>query len=280
MRDLHILLAPDSFKGSLSSLQAAKCMEKGIRKVFSSAIIQTVPIADGGEGTVEALVSASKGIYKTNTVTGPLGRPVKAVWGRLPGGTAVIESAAASGLPLVKPEERDPLAATTYGTGELIRAALDEGCRRIVLGIGGSATTDGGAGMAQALGVSLRDAQGQEIGFGGGTLSAAVALDATGLDPRLRETEIVAACDVRNPLVGENGAAAVYGPQKGGDGGAGRAPRPGAASSGPVDGTDARRRVWSQTGSRGRRRAGIRLDGVLRRSDASRHRFGSRHGWV
>lgn len=215
MRDLHILLAPDSFKGSLSSLQAAKCMEKGIRKVFSSAIIQTVPIADGGEGTVEALVSASKGIYKTNTVTGPLGRPVKAVWGRLPDGTAVIESAAASGLPLVKPEERNPLAATTYGTGELIRAALDEGCRRIVLGIGGSATTDGGAGMAQALGVSLRDAQGREIGFGGGTLSSAVALDAAGLDPRLRETEIVAACDVRNPLVGKNGAAAVYGPQKG-----------------------------------------------------------------
>ena len=215
MRKLHILVAPDSFKGSLSSLQAAKCMENGIRKVYPDAIIQIVPIADGGEGTVDALVTAANGVYKTCHVTGPLGRPVKAVWGRLPDGTAVIESAAASGLTLVPAEARDPLSATTYGTGELMRAALDEGCRRIVLGIGGSATTDGGAGMAQALGLSLRNERGQEIGFGGGALSAAVTFDRAGLDPRLGEIEIVAACDVRNPLTGEHGAAAVYGPQKG-----------------------------------------------------------------
>ena len=216
MRDLHILLAPDSFKGSLSSLQAAKCMEKGIRKVFSSAIIQTVPIADGGEGTVEALVSASKGIYKTNTVTGPLGRPVKAVWGRLPDGTAVIEMAAAAGLPLVA-GRKNPCVTTTYGVGQLIADALARGARRIVLGLGGSATNDGGCGCAAALGVRFTDAGGRSFVPVGATLDRIAHIDASAAHERLHGVRVIAMCDITNPMHGHSGAAHIFAPQKGAD---------------------------------------------------------------
>lgn len=173
-------------------------------------------MADGGEGTVEALVDATGGRYVQTPVVGPLGEPVTARFGMLGDGTtAVIEMAAASGLPLVPPHRRNPMVATTYGTGQLIRKALDLGARRIIIGIGGSATVDGGAGMAQALGVRLLDAEGRELGPGGGELSRLSRIDLSGRDPRLQNAELLVACDVDNPLYGPRGAAPVFGPQKG-----------------------------------------------------------------
>ncbi len=173
-------------------------------------------MADGGEGTVQSLVDATDGTLVTETVTGPLGGDIDAVYGLLGDGTgAVIEMAAASGLPLVPDDQRNPLKTTTFGTGELIAAALDEGRRELIVGIGGSATTDAGAGMAQALGVRLLDESGEQIGFGGEELARLAAIEMSEADPRLRETEIRVACDVDNPLYGERGAAHVYGPQKG-----------------------------------------------------------------
>src|SRR5690606_515448 len=196
--------------------EVAAAIAAGVRKVWPDARIDCVPLADGGEGTVEALVEATGGRFVQARVTGPLGEPVEAVYGLLGDGeTAVIEMAAASGLPLVPPDRRDPARATTRGTGELIRAALDRGCRRLIIGIGGSATNDGGAGMAQALGVSFRGRHGRVLPLGGLALRELEAIDLSGLDPRIRETEIVAACDVDNPLYGPRGASAVYGPQKG-----------------------------------------------------------------
>lgn len=213
---MKVVIAPDSFKGSLPAKEVAAAIAAGVRKVWPDARIDCVPLADGGEGTVEALVEATGGRFVQARVTGPLGEPVEAVYGLLGDGeTAVIEMAAASGLPLVPPDRRDPARATTRGTGELIRAALDRGCRRLIIGIGGSATNDGGAGMAQALGVSFRDRHGRELPPGGLALRELETIDLSGLDPRIRETEIVAACDVDNPLYGPRGASAVYGPQKG-----------------------------------------------------------------
>ncbi len=175
-----------------------------------------MPVADGGEGTVDTLVLAVGGEYRELEVTGPLSGKIVAKYGILRGGTAVIEAAAASGLPLLPLERRNPWLTTTYGTGELIRAALDQGFRSIVIGIGGSATNDGGAGMARALGSSFKDQYGNELGFGGGDLGRLHDIDIRGLDPRLKEAEIIVACDVANPLCGPEGASFVYGPQKGG----------------------------------------------------------------
>ncbi|MGI6551731.1 MAG: glycerate kinase [Bacillota bacterium] len=214
---MRIVLAPDSYKGSLSASQVAFYMEEAIREVAPWIRVEKVPIADGGEGTVDAFLAGAGGEKRNLTVTGPLGEPVQAFFGILPDGTGVIEMAAASGLPLVPPERRNPLITTTYGTGELIKGALDAGCRRLVIGVGGSATNDGGLGMAQALGGIFLDGSGRPLAFGGGELSKLERIDLQGLDPRLRGMEILVACDVDNPLWGPNGAAAVFAPQKGAD---------------------------------------------------------------
>lgn len=213
---MHVVIAPDSYKGSLSALAVAEAMERGVLQVFPDATTQLLPIADGGEGTVEALVKATGGRMIYEEVTGPLGDPVEAYWGILgDDATAVIEMAAASGLPLVPPERRDPRVTTTYGTGQLVKAALDQGMRRIIIGIGGSATNDGGTGMARALGVRFLDEAGQELPMGGSALAKLAKVDLSGLDPRLQESEVLVACDVDNPLCGPRGCAAVFGPQKG-----------------------------------------------------------------
>lgn len=215
------IVAPDSFKGSLTAAQAAEAMALGIERADPWAAIEKIPLADGGEGTVEALVEATGGRRVTVRVRGPLGESVEATFGILGDGTtAVIEMAAASGLVLVPPEQRNPLRTTTYGTGELIRAALDRGCRRLLIGIGGSATNDAGLGMAAALGVRFFDGQGRLLGHPGGNLAGQdllrlARIDARGLDPRLQEAEVLVACDVTNPLYGPEGAAYVYAPQKG-----------------------------------------------------------------
>ena len=213
---MRVVVAPDSYKGSVSAVGVAAALERGVLRVFPQAEVRKIPIADGGEGTVEALVTATGGQMKQERVRGPLGEVVDACWGILGDGkTAVIEMAAASGLPLVPPDRRDPRITTTYGTGELIRTALDEGLRRIIIGIGGSATNDGGTGMAQALGAKFLAADGTELPPGGGALAQLKTIDLSGLDSRLTETEITVACDVDNPLCGQRGAAAVFGPQKG-----------------------------------------------------------------
>jgi glycerate kinase len=191
-------------------------MAVGVARVFPEATIVLVPMADGGEGTVQVLVDATAGRLIETEVAGPLGGKVKAAWGMLGGGmTAVVEMSAASGITLVPREHLDPLKATTYGTGELIKAALDAGCRRLIIGLGGSATSDGGAGMAQALGARLLDSEGEQIGWGGGTLASLRSIDVSGMDPRLADVEVVGACDVDNPLTGERGASLVFGRQKG-----------------------------------------------------------------
>ena len=213
---MRVVVAPDSYKGSVSAVGVAAALERGVLRVFPQAEVRKIPIADGGEGTVEALVTATGGQMKQERVRGPLGEVVDACWGILGDGkTAVIEMAAASGLPLVPPDRRDPRITTTYGTGELIRTALDEGLRRIIIGIGGSATNDGGTGMAQALGAKFLAADGTELPPGGGALAQLKTIDLSGLDSRLTKTEITVACDVDNPLCGQRGAAAVFGPQKG-----------------------------------------------------------------
>lgn len=209
-----LVIAMDSFKGTLSSLEAGQIVKEAFLSVFPAVHAEVVCVADGGEGMVEAMMRNMGGTLRTAEVSDSLGRPVRAAYG-IAGETAVIEMAAASGLPLLTEAEYDPLRTTTYGTGELIRHALDEGAKRIIVGLGGSATNDGGAGMAQALGVRLKDTNGREIEPGGGALDALSEIDLSGLDPRLGECEIIAACDVKNPLCGKNGATYVYGPQKG-----------------------------------------------------------------
>jgi glycerate kinase len=209
-------VAPDSFKGSLSAVGVATTIEQGILSVWPEAEVKKVPIADGGEGTVDALVTATGGRILYEKVMGPLGDMVEASWGILGDNeTAVIEMATASGLTLVEKEKRDPRVATTYGTGQLIKAALDRGIRKLIIGIGGSATNDGGVGMAQALGVKFLDNEGNELPRGGAALVKLASIDITSIDPKLAETIIFVACDVNNPLCGPNGASAVYGPQKG-----------------------------------------------------------------
>jgi glycerate 2-kinase len=215
---MYVVVAPQSLKGSLDAPDVGKAIAAGIRRVWPDADIRVVPVADGGEGTVRALVAATNGTLQHARVTGPLGEPADAEYGMLGGnraGTAVIEMAAASGLPLVPPEKRDPRVTSTRGTGELMRAALDAGARRLLIGIGGSATNDGGAGMAQALGAWLLDAQGNELLAGGAALAHLAHIDISGIDPRLNDVEVQVASDVTNPLCGPEGASAVYGPQKG-----------------------------------------------------------------
>ncbi len=212
---VKIVVAPDSFKGCCTAVEASRAIAQGIAAVFPQAGIVRLPAADGGEGTAEALLSALGGVKKTENVTGPLGDPVAAAFAILPDGTAVIETASASGLPLVPREKLNPLLATSRGTGELIRAALDEGCRKFLIGLGGSATNDAGMGMAQALGVSFSDAAGRELGPGGAGLERLARIDASRLDARLSQSRFTALCDVRNTLCGPDGASAVYGPQKG-----------------------------------------------------------------
>nr|WP_282580109.1 glycerate kinase [Natroniella sulfidigena] len=211
-----MLLAPDSFKGSLTALEVADSLERGLKRADANFEIEKLPMADGGEGTVQSLVDATGGRIVYREVVGPLGEEVEAFFGVLGDErTAVIEMAAASGLPLVPEEKRDPLQTTTYGTGELIKAALEEGCRKLIIGIGGSATNDCGVGMAQALGAKFLNVAGDDVAYGGGALTEIEEIDLSNLDPRLEEAQIEVACDVDNPLYGENGAAYIYGPQKG-----------------------------------------------------------------
>lgn len=249
---MRILIACDSFKGSLSSVEAAKSISAGARRVFPTAEIDIIPVADGGEGTAMALTEALGGRLERVWVCGPMANPVEAFFGILPGGEAVMDMASASGLTLTPKGKTDVLSATTYGTGQLILAALDQGCRRIYLGIGGSATNDGGLGMAQALGARFLDHEGSVLGarflgsegnalgegdqlngraspptglcagqsfpgvyLAGKHLAQVAAVDLSGLDPRLASTEISVLCDVTNPLCGPSGASYVYGPQKG-----------------------------------------------------------------
>ena len=214
-----MVIAPNAFKGSLSAGRAAEAIARGVKAVFPEAELYLVPMADGGDGTTECLIRATGGRIFRKRVAGPLGEPVEGFWGLTGGGrTAVVEVAAASGLALVPADRRDPLGATSHGTGELIREALGSGCREIFIGLGGSATTDAGAGLLQALGVRLLDSRGQEIGRGGAALQDLDRIDLSSLDPRLREVSLVAGCDVDNPLYGPQGAAYVYAPQKGASG--------------------------------------------------------------
>ncbi len=213
---MKIVIAPDSYKESLSALEVASAIEAGFREIFPEADYVKIPVADGGEGTVEAMVAATQGNIVRLTVTGPLGKPVEAFYG-LSGDerTAFIEMAAASGLELVPAAQRDPLITTSFGTGELIKDALDRGVDHIIIGIGGSATNDGGSGMMQALGAQLLDEHGKEIAYGGGALPQLAHIDIAQLDARIKECRFEVACDVSNPLTGEKGASAIFGPQKG-----------------------------------------------------------------
>jgi glycerate 2-kinase len=215
---MKIIVAPNSFKGSLSATQAAKAIARGVREVFPDAEVVEIPIADGGDGTVEALVSANKGSYEWVDVEGPLGDPVVASFGLIDGGkTAVAELASASGYVLVSPAMRDPRKTSTYGFGQLLEAARKSGAKSVIAGIGSSATNDGGVGMAQALGYRFLDAQGVDLPRGGAALLRLERIDDSRLNPGWRSVQVMVACDVTNPLTGPEGASAVYGPQKGAD---------------------------------------------------------------
>lgn len=213
---MKFVIAPDSFKNGMTAKQAANAIKTGLKRIFPEATYTLVPMADGGEGTVQSLVDATKGRLLTAEVTGPLGKPVNATYGILGDQyTGVIEMSQASGIQYVTKTTRNPLKATTFGTGELILKALDQGVNRLIIGIGGSATNDGGAGMAQALGAELLDDSGQAIQLGGGNLNQLKQIRVTQIDPRIKKTEIIIASDVTNPLIGKQGASAVFGPQKG-----------------------------------------------------------------
>lgn len=216
MADLvKIVIAPDSFKESVSAPDAAAAIARGVKAACPGAQTVCIPMADGGEGTVEAVLAAAGGQARQRTVNDALGHKVDAVWGLLEDGTAVIEMAAAAGLELIAPSRRDPLRASSHGVGELILAALDAGAARIILGLGGSATNDGGAGMLTALGLRLLDKDGRSLPPGGGALGQLASIDPRGLDSRLANTRIIVASDVDNPLCGPQGASHVFGPQKG-----------------------------------------------------------------
>lgn len=219
---MRIVIAPQALKGSLDARAVGQAIARGVLSVWADAEVHIVPVADGGEGTVRALVAATEGELRVAVVHGPLGSPVRAEYGILgaspaapAGRSAIIEMAAASGLTLVPPAQRDPRRTSTAGTGELMRAALDAGCDTLLIGLGGSATNDGGAGMAQALGVHLLDADGHELPPGGAALARLAHVDCGALDGRLARTRMRVAADVNNPLCGPGGATAVYGPQKG-----------------------------------------------------------------
>lgn len=213
---MKIVIAPDSFKGSLSAVEAAQAIEGGIQRAFPDANILCLPVADGGEGTLDTLVAATYGQKIPVFVTGPLGQKVEAEYGILGDGkTCVIEMAKASGIPLIPREELNPLKATTFGTGELIKKALDDGFTSFILALGGSATNDGGAGMLQALGLSLLDEQGNQISTGGAELDKIRSIDISEFDERIPDCKFLIASDVENPLIGPHGASHVFGPQKG-----------------------------------------------------------------
>ncbi len=214
---MRIIVAPGAFKNSLTAQQAAAAIARGLEQSGLGADLVLKPVADGGNGTLDAML-AGGGERRSLVVSGPLGAPVQADWGLLPDGvTAVVEMALASGMELLAAEELDPLRASTYGTGQLLAAALEAGATQVILGLGGSATVDGGAGCLQALGVHLLDAQGEAIGPGGAQLGRVARVDASAMDPRWRDVSLLLASDVDNPTLGEQGAAAVFGPQKGAD---------------------------------------------------------------
>jgi len=218
---MKIIIAPDSFKESLSAVSVAACIEKGFREIFPDADYVTLPLADGGEGTVDVLLQGLAGQKRIHQVEGPLGALVNAEWAMLessdsnPNKTALVEIAAASGLDLLKPEQRNPLVASSFGTGQLILEAIEQGAQTIILGLGGSATNDGGAGIVQALGGRLLDHKEQELNRGGAALADLASIDLTDLDSCYTDVELIVACDVDNPLCGDNGASHVFGPQKG-----------------------------------------------------------------
>jgi len=213
---MRVVIAPDKFKGSLSASEAAEAMARGVARAAPSATIDRAPMADGGEGTVAALIASTNGAWREAKVRSPMGEPVVARYGLLGDGrTAAIEMATASGLVLVPPDRRDPTIATTIGTGELLLAALSEGVDKVIVGIGGSATNDGGAGLGQALGFRLLDSEGRELPPGGGALGRLDRIDGSNRRRELDGVSIAVACDVTNPLCGPSGASAVYGPQKG-----------------------------------------------------------------
>ena len=212
---MRIVIAPDSFKECLSATQVAAAILEGIKKIVPEAEIIRIPIADGGEGTVDALVTATDGKIIQVSSVDALNRPIQSFYGIMGDGkTAVIEMAAASGIELLAPEERNPLITSTYGTGLLLKAAMEAGFTEIILGIGGSATNDGGAGMAQALGFGLLDSMGNQISMGGGSIGELHRIDSSSVHPLIRNVKITVACDVQNPLLGTSGATLIYGPQK------------------------------------------------------------------
>lgn len=218
MKPLKFIIAPDSFKESLDAFDAAAAIRDGLKRVFPDGEFVSIPLADGGEGTCKVLVGALGGTFREVRVTGPLGDPVTAQYGLVKSrGLGVLEIASACGLSLVPPESRNPLETTTYGVGELIRGALDEGVREFIVGLGGSSTNDGGFGMLQALGARGLDREGNPVGTGGKELSRLSRIDLSGLDPRLGDCRFQAACDVENPLTGANGATYTFGSQKGGE---------------------------------------------------------------
>lgn len=212
-----VVVALAAFKGALSAADASRAVAAGVRLAATGVETRVVPVADGGEGTLDALVAAARGRRRGGVVPDPLGRPVEAAIGELPGHVAVVELAQASGYERLTPAERDPEMTSTFGTGEQIRAALDLGATRIIVGLGGSATNDGGMGLARALGVRFLDSSGAELAGRGADLARVASIDVSGRDDRVAATEIVVACDVTNPLTGDDGAAAVFGPQKGAD---------------------------------------------------------------
>jgi len=213
---LKVLIAPDSFKESLDGMDVAIAIRQGLEKAINGVEAICLPVADGGDGTIEALVKASNGSFMTSRVSDPLGVPIDAVWGIMGDGvTAVIEMARASGLALLTDEQRDPRYTTTFGTGQLICEAIQKGYKKFIIGIGGSATNDGGAGMAQALGVKFLDKNGKELSFGGAPLADLRKIDMTNISSEISELSVLVASDVSNPLCGKTGASAIYGPQKG-----------------------------------------------------------------
>ena len=217
---MKVVVAIDSFKGSLSSMEAGQAIEEGVKRVHQNAEVVVRPLADGGEGTVEALVEGMGGIFVTKEVTGPLGEKVEAVYGIIESKddfskTAIIEMSAAAGITLVPEESRNPMNTTTYGVGELILDAIERGCRHFIVGIGGSATNDGGVGMLQALGYDFVTREGKTISYGGNGLRELASIKETNVHPTLKECTFKVACDVTNPLCGENGSSAIFGPQKG-----------------------------------------------------------------
>jgi glycerate kinase len=212
---MRVLVAPQEFKGTLTATQAAEAMAEGVRRSLRDADIDAIPLSDGGPGLLEVLLASAAGRTMTTSVQDPLGRSIEALWALLDDGTAVIESAAAAGLTLLREHERNPAVTTSYGVGQLMLSVLDEGCRRLVVGVGGSATNDGGAGMASALGVRLLDSADQPLRPGGADLARLHRIDTSGLDGRIGGLEVIAATDVTNPLCGTNGASLVYAPQKG-----------------------------------------------------------------